>query len=156
MIKKTYKIIWYVILAHIICIADRVTKHIAMKLDGTMESGIPFLSWSYVKNRGISLGIFYSYSSISFILMTSIICAVIVVLAVYTYKRFKENYSVLGEMLVLSGALSNLVDRIWYAGVIDFIVVSYRDWCFPVFNVADIAIVVGVGIMLINLWRQGA
>jgi signal peptidase II len=156
MIKKTYKIIWYVILAHIICIADRVTKHIAMKLDGTVESGIPFLSWSYVKNRGISWGIFYSYSSISFILMTSIICAVFVALAVYTYKRFKENYSVLGEMLVLSGALSNLVDRIWYAGVIDFIVVSYCDWCFPVFNVADIAIVVGVGIMLINLWRQGA
>lgn len=154
MMKKTYKIIWYVILAHILCIIDRITKHMAMQIDGTLESGVPGLSWSYVKNRGISWGMFYSYSSISFILMTSIICAVIVALAVYTYKRFQENYSILGEVLVLSGAMSNLVDRICYAGVIDFIVLSYHDWFFPVFNVADIAIFVGVCIMLINLWRQ--
>jgi signal peptidase II len=156
MMKKTYKIIWYVILAHIVCIVDRITKHIAMQIDGTVESRIPLLSWSYVKNRGISWGMFYSYSSVSFILMTSIVCAVIVALAVYTYKRFQENYSIVGEVLVLSGAMSNLVDRIWYAGVIDFIVVSYHDWYFPVFNVADIAIVVGVGIMVLNLWRQDA
>jgi signal peptidase II len=156
MMKKTSTVIWHIVLAHCVYAIDRLTKHVAIHMDGPIESPIPCLSWSYVKNRGISWGMLYSHDTVSFVLTTIIICAVIVALVLHTYKQFQSGYSILGEVLVLSGAISNLVDRVCYAGVIDFIAISYHDYCFPVFNIADIAIVTGVGIMLIKLWRQNA
>jgi len=57
--------------------------------------------------------------------------------------------------LILGGALGNVIDRILYGHVIDFIDVYYRNWHWPAFNLADSAIVVGaVLIMLLSLREQ--
>jgi signal peptidase II len=50
--------------------------------------------------------------------------------------------------LVLGGAIGNLVDRLAYGYVVDFVLVYWRDWVFPAFNVADAAITLGVGGLL--------
>ncbi|HWP33997.1 MAG TPA: signal peptidase II [Thermodesulfobacteriota bacterium] len=50
--------------------------------------------------------------------------------------------------LVLGGAVGNLVDRLRYGEVVDFVLVYWRDWAWPAFNVADSAITVGVGILV--------
>jgi len=55
-----------------------------------------------------------------------------------------------GLALVASGALGNVVDRVWHGYVIDFISVHYGDWYFPAFNVADIAITVGAGLLILD------
>ncbi len=58
--------------------------------------------------------------------MVSIVVACIaLVLGFYAYRRWQETGFILGEVLVLSGALSNLIDRVVYAGVIDFIALSW-------------------------------
>lgn len=56
--------------------------------------------------------------------------------------------------LVLSGALGNLYDRILRGSVTDFLLIYWRDWQWPAFNVADSAISVGAVLLLIDLWRQ--
>lgn len=56
--------------------------------------------------------------------------------------------------LIMSGALGNLWDRIMYGHVIDFIQVYYAMWYFPVFNLADSAITLGAGLMLLDAFRE--
>lgn len=56
--------------------------------------------------------------------------------------------------LVLGGALGNLYDRILRGSVTDFILIYFRDWQWPAFNVADSAISVGAVLLLLDLWRQ--
>lgn len=152
--KKYVHVLSYFLLTNIVVIIDRVTKHLAITFEGTTASILPGLSFVYVKNRGISWGMFYAHSFPTFVLMSTIVAMVIGVLGAYTYQRWMQNQSIIGEVLVLTGALCNMLDRVLYAGVIDFIEFSYRGWTFPVFNVADVAIVIGVGIMLIGFWRE--
>jgi signal peptidase II len=56
--------------------------------------------------------------------------------------------------LVLSGALGNMWDRVLRGYVTDFLLVYVGDYQWPVFNVADSAICVGAGLLLIDIWRQ--
>jgi signal peptidase II len=55
-----------------------------------------------------------------------------------------------GLALVASGALGNVVDRVWHGYVVDFISVHYGDSYFPAFNIADIAITVGAGLLILD------
>jgi signal peptidase II len=57
--------------------------------------------------------------------------------------------------LVAGGAVGNLVDRIYYGVVTDFILWRYQTHEWPVFNVADIVLVVGVGLMFIDIQKEG-
>lgn len=59
-----------------------------------------------------------------------------------------------GKMLVLGGAIGNLYDRTAYEAVRDFVDVYLFGWNYPVFNVADAALVVGIVILLIRSWRD--
>jgi signal peptidase II len=77
-----------------------------------------------------------------------IVVTVTSVLAAYAWQRFCEGKKVIGETLILAGAISNIADRLWYGGVIDFIILSFHGYAWPTFNVADIAIVAGVVLMV--------
>ena len=55
-----------------------------------------------------------------------------------------------GLALVLGGAIGNVIDRILWGHVVDFIRVHYQDWYFPAFNAADSAISIGVGLLLLD------
>ena len=55
---------------------------------------------------------------------------------------------------IVGGAIGNMIDRVMFGGVIDFIHVYNGGWSFPVFNVADIAINIGVGLILLDAVRQ--
>jgi signal peptidase II len=52
--------------------------------------------------------------------------------------------------LVLSGAIGNVIDRILYGAVVDFVDLHYAGWHWPAFNIADTAICIGVGLMLLE------
>lgn len=60
----------------------------------------------------------------------------------------------LGLSLVLSGAVGNLIDRLWLGHVVDFLDVYYRAWHFPAFNIADSAISIGAALLVLGMWRQ--
>ena len=66
--------------------------------------------------------------------------------------RLKQHETVLAVALslVLGGAVGNLIDRLAYGYVIDFLDVYYQNWHWPAFNIADSAITLGVGLMLLE------
>jgi signal peptidase II len=60
----------------------------------------------------------------------------------------------IGLALVLGGALGNLIDRLWFGYVIDFILVYYKDWQWPAFNIADSAIFMGVVLYTLSTFKK--
>lgn len=132
-----------------IIMLDRITKLWALANLESPRQLTPFLSLELVFNAGISWGMFNQSGLLIFSGITLIIVLIIISLSWYAYQRMRHGYIVLGECMVIAGALSNIIDRFLYQGVIDFILFSYAQWSFPVFNVADCAIVVGVAYMFI-------
>ena len=143
------KLCGYFALALGIFVIDRVTKLAALTWCGEFVRTInSFLSFEVVFNRGISWGMLHSSSDIVFGLVSLIIAAVTVAFCWYAYHNYLRGNSITGEICIITGSLCNLIDRVIYNGVIDFIILSYGNLSWPVFNVADAAIVIGVGILV--------
>ncbi|NIR58101.1 MAG: lipoprotein signal peptidase [Gammaproteobacteria bacterium] len=80
--------------------------------------------------------------------------AVVVAAAIVVWLRrlpAHERWTAGGLALVLGGALGNVIDRLWHGYVIDFIDVYYGEWHWPAFNIADSAITVGVGVLIVSM-----
>ncbi len=106
---------------------------------------LSFFNITSVWNRGISFGLFRS--SIMSNYMFLIISILIVLVLMYVLSSSKELYMDLGLTCIIAGAIGNIIDRIRYGAVLDFIDlhlhVSGMDVHFPVFNIADLAISFG-------------
>lgn len=136
----------YVFSAFAIIGLDRITKSWALGLLHELVVN-QFLSFGLTFNRGINWGIFNSTNSIAFIFINIAIAAVIIGMLLYTIACWRHRLSIWGHVFILAGALSNYYDRIMHGGVIDFIVLSAGDWSWPAFNIADAAILFGVGLL---------
>ena len=129
--------------------ADQITK-LLIKSRMVLGESRPFLKgfleFSYIHNRGGAWGIF---SGKTYILLfaTLLVMAVCVVLMI---RFFKKNKLLLWAMvLVLSGGVGNMIDRIFRNGnVVDFLHFEFFP-TFPVFNLADCAIVAGAGLLIL-------
>jgi len=139
----------YAAFASVAIIIDRLTKSYALAHWHERYEVNSLLSFELIMNRGISWSMLSSHDATFFTVVSCIVAAITIALAWYAWQRYEHGYTVVGEVLVLAGAISNLLDRYVYGGVIDFIVLSYHTWTWPVFNVADMCIVGGVGIMLL-------
>lgn len=157
----------------IIVIVDRITKSIALGLlsDGQMDaidsvaycvhepcclgdpSG-PCLSFDIVFNRGISWGFFATDGMVGFTLMGFLIGGITALLAYYMYTRWYAGFSVAGELLIVAGSVGNLIDRLFYHGVIDFIRFSWGRFTWPIFNIADCCIVLGVFLIVMQKLKE--
>lgn len=129
---------------------DRFTKFFALHMADSLYQFTSFLSLKLTFNRGIVWGILNSTNGGLFVIITLGILVVYSGLLFHTVTQYKRHKPIVGEVMVLAGGFSNILDRFFYAGVIDFILISYHDWSWPIFNCADTAIVVGVIIMLIT------
>jgi len=116
-----------------------VQKKIAL---GELYTVTFFLDWTHVWNKGISFGMFPCASLFSRIILGGISCLFIGFLFVL-YRQSIGLIQRLGSALMISGAISNGIDRIVYQGVFDFIRVHWGSWDFPVFNLADMLISMG-------------
>lgn len=141
------------LLAALVFVVDQLVKYwilhgIRLPDIGTVQL-LPFLSLTYVQNRGVSMGMLTAGSEIgrwALVGLTGLI-AVIVALWIRRERKWPEAIA-LG--LVLGGALGNIVDRIRFGYVVDFVHLHAGPWSFYVFNVADAAISIGVAILLVR------
>lgn len=110
-----------------------------------------FFRLQLVKNPGAAFGIFPHRSSFFIILSLLIIGGV-----VYYYRRVLSRGVMLKAAvgLVLGGAVGNLIDRLRFSHVIDFLDFYLGPHHWPAFNVADSAICVGVGLLILTTLRQ--
>lgn len=136
-------------------ILDRVTKIWAINsLSRVSEITIvkDFFSFFYTENKGAAFSIFQDRTTFLTITSMVIICFIIFYIIKY---RPKDRFMRISLALIISGAIGNLIDRIKYKYVVDFISVHYRDiYYFPIFNVADIMVVIGTLLLVICLLRD--
>jgi signal peptidase II len=113
-----------------------------------------FWEWRLSMNPGSAFGLFGSQEH------ARIFLSVIGIAAVFgmgwMLKKSRADQKVLHWALgfVVGGAVGNLVDRIYYGVVTDFVLWRYKHHEWPVFNVADIVLVVGVGLMFIDIQKE--
>lgn len=134
---------------------DRVSKYAILKASNYLPlSFSPVLTFDITFNRGISWGIFHTTSTTQFLIVSSLIAIVAGLLVMYALTQYRNGQAIHGELLVMTGAVSNLVDRIIYGGVLDFIIISYKGFAWPTFNVADACIVAGILIMAYRMYTK--
>lgn len=139
--------------AAIILMIDQFIKLLVssnMKLGSEIVIIDKFFSLFYLKNTGAAFSILDNQG------IFLIIISVIILFIVDRYITKEEKFSKLGILsfgIVIGGIIGNLVDRLLYGGVIDYLAFNIFNYNFPVFNVADIAITVGIFLIVIDLIR---
>lgn len=145
--------LWILASALFLFVIDRFSKVWALSLGHEWVVN-NYLSYGLVFNRGINWGLFNSSASLPFALLTIAIGIVITALMIMAVGAAKEGKSIVGYVLIITGAFSNLLDRLFYGGVIDFIVVWFGDWSWPAFNIADAAILLGIAFVLKDSFKK--
>ncbi|QXE03381.1 signal peptidase II [Terribacillus sp. DMT04] len=141
----------YFIIAIIAVIIDQLTK-LAVVKNMTEGESIPiidnFLYLSSHRNRGAAWGMLEGQFWF-FYLVTAI---VIVIVSYYIVKYSKESKLMGASLaLVLGGAIGNFIDRLFRKEVVDFVDTRFGDYHYPIFNVADSCLVVGVILIIIAM-----
>ncbi len=154
--KSQNDIFLAILTVFLIIFFDRITKIFFSDLLSYGES-IPvvlnILHMTMVHNTGIAFGLFKD-QGITFIVIP-IVAVFLLIFNMYYYKQNNEALSrvyVVAFSLILGGAIGNLVDRILYGYVIDFI--DFRVW--PVFNIADSAITIGAILIAFKCFQLSA
>lgn len=138
----------YLITVSAVIFIDQTTKALVLATISFPYRLTSFLAIDVVINRGIMSGLFHSSSSFSFVLISGAVSIFLGLFSLGTLLKMRRGGAVPGEILVIAGATSNVIDRVMHGGVIDFIKLHYNQYVWPIFNVADICIVLGVMIML--------
>jgi signal peptidase II len=142
----------YVTLIVLFVIAlDQITKYLVTSYLTPSDSIeiFPFLHLVSVRNTGAAFGMFRNFGSVFFIGISAV--AIIFVI----WLLIRSNYSYFALSLVLGGAIGNLIDRILYGKVVDFIDFSIGNFHWYTFNVADSSLTIGIMVIfLISLFRK--
>lgn len=139
-------------------IADHLSKWWARTLpvdDRGYGIAVPvienFFDWRLSFNKGSAFGLFHGIGGARVFLTLIGIAALIAVFFMVKSASEKQTRLVAGLGLVAGGAIGNLIDRIASGKVTDFVVWKYHSTEWPTFNVADVALVIGVALMLIDM-----
>lgn len=137
-------------LGTLVLLVDLWTKNWAMQALDSQDIPVidGLLQWSLAFNRGASFSLMNDWEYAPFKLAVVAIIAALVLL--WLLGRAESKWYTLGLGLILGGAIGNLIDRVRYGAVVDFIDVYWGLAHFPTFNVADSAITVGVICVLID------
>jgi lipoprotein signal peptidase len=138
-------------LAALILALDQATKWWILEIVRLPEVGrievLPFLNLTMVWNRGVTFGLLAGEAWWHPWLLAAIALGVSAALVVWL-ARAPDRWTALAIGLVLGGAIGNVIDRVRFGAVADFIDLHAFGWHWYVFNVADSAIVIGVGLLL--------
>jgi signal peptidase II len=140
-------------IASVIIILDQFTKSLVLKniALGEMVYPIPafssFFRFIHWYNTGVAFGMFQGMNDVF-----KVLAVIVSLVIIYFYPRIPENEWPLkiAMGMQLAGAMGNLIDRIVVGYVVDFISVGN----FPVFNIADASITMGVAVLIIGMWIQ--
>jgi signal peptidase II len=114
-----------------------------------------YWDWRLSMNPGSAFGLFSSQDSARILLSVVGIVAVFGMLWMLRKARPDQKILHWALALVAGGAIGNLIDRIHFGVVTDFILWRYKTHEWPVFNVADVVLVIGVGLMFIDIQKEG-
>lgn len=150
--KKSRAVVWLWLSVSVIAL-DQLTKWWA--LTALQPAGVPHqvipgvLNWTLAFNRGAAFSFLASgdgWQRWLFVVLALVISAALAGWLAHTPRR--DWRTALPLSLIIGGALGNVIDRLHAAQVTDFIHVYFRQWSYPVFNLADSAITVGAVLLI--------
>lgn len=139
---------YFIIIAFVVAL-DQLTKYL-IKSNLDLDSTIPLLDGifhiTYIQNSGAAFSMFQNKTGF----LIAMQLAVITVVLVYLIKRQKKEHwcLLLSLSLIAAGGMGNLIDRALNGYVVDFL--DFRIW--PIFNVADISVCVGCGLLVLYMF----
>jgi len=151
---------WLALAAGVVAL-DQITKWLVVRalLEGERVPLLPVLSLVRWHNEGAAWSMLSDaggWQRWLFVALALLFAAFVV----YELRRLAPGQWLMGVVygLLLGGALGNLIDRLLYGHVVDFVLFHYGSWSFPAFNVADSALTVGAALWigLLLLGRDGA
>jgi signal peptidase II len=155
--------LWSLLIAALVFFFDRVTKILIERNVSVWDTHnvIPgFFDIVHTKNRGAAFGMFSDGSSeIRTFLLIGVSVLVLFFIAFLLLQPSRAGFSgsrmtIIGLSLVLGGAIGNVYDRIVSGMVTDFLEFYVGQWHFAAFNLADSAITIGAGLLLIDMWMS--
>lgn len=135
----------------LVIIADQASK-LLIQRTMMLNTSVPVLEdlvrITYIRNPGAAFGIMLGNRTL-FLLFSLIACGVMV----YYFLRLprSERWGRFALMFVLGGAIGNLIDRVRFGEVTDFIDIGYGHYRWPIFNFADLMVTIGVIVLFIRL-----
>lgn len=156
--KKT-DVFWkigYLIATGAVFLIDQASKAWAVRRlrFGGDEEIIPnFLNFSYAQNTGVAFSFLDNHGDAGRWGLSAVAGMAAVLVLYYFWRTPKTHDRLLGALaLLLAGILGNVVDRIRLGFVIDFIDIQFGNWHYPTFNVADMAICIGAGLLILDMF----
>jgi signal peptidase II len=150
----TYKNVYWLWLSAAVIFLDQVTKQMIVKNFSWYESKaiVPHLNLVYMKNTGAAFSMLSNAPALVFVALG---VAVSIGILVWLRRNPRgQTMIALAFCLILGGALGNVIDRVTRAFVVDFIDFYWGHWHFAAFNVADSAITVGAGLLILDMLMQ--
>ena len=150
--KNKQKINWIVF---VVLMMDQLIKILVQK-NMTLHEEIKiiphFFSIYYVQNTGAAFSILKDATIL--LIMISVVFIVFINKQIKKEEEKLDTISIISLGLILGGIFGNLLYRIIHHSVIDYLSFSFGNYSFPVFNLADMGITIGLGLLLFDLWKR--
>ena len=142
----------WLVLAGVLIILDQLTK---LYFDGLLHYGqriavLPFFDFTLLYNPGAAFSFLAQADGWQrwFFTILGLVASVFIVWMMH--KNRSNNRLMLALTLILGGALGNVIDRIAYGHVVDFLLFYWKDWYYPAFNIADTCITLGAILLILD------
>lgn len=129
-------------------VADQATKAVVNANSAALTGGVPVFpgfNLVFLRNDGVTFGLL---GGVPWWVLSAFALAIVMWLAVLM-ARAERRVEVLAYGLVIGGAIGNVADRLRFGAVTDFLDFYVRGWHWPAFNLSDVAVVGGVGLLLL-------
>lgn len=139
-------------MAALVVLADQLTKWMALDLISAVHKIVrvtPFFNITLSYNKGVTFGLLRDHGDWMPWILLGVALAVSLVLLRWL-SRSTSMKEAMGVGAVLGGAVGNIIDRARYGAVVDFLDFHYNGYHWYTFNIADSAIVCGVGLLLLD------
>ena len=150
------KYLFLFVISNALIIIDQYTKfmvslHIPLNYSVNVVAG--FFNLTHIRNSGVAFGIFSEQNSElkPYLLIFVSIIAIIAILVIFHQTDREKKMVQTGLVLVFSGAIGNLIDRVLHKEVIDFIDIFFENQHWPAFNIADACITIGVMLLAADM-----
>lgn len=141
-----------IVIAAVVVIADQLSKLLIQNVTSLQDVEIirDFFYLTYVKNTGAAWSLFSDMTGV----LTLISAVAVGVMLWYIITKKPKGLTLVAVALMAGGAAGNMIDRLFLQYVRDFLHFYIFGYDFPVFNIADIALCVGVGLLLLSAFLE--
>lgn len=152
---------WFLLvsMASLVLLLDQGSKvyvHHTFVLHESRPVIADFFHLTYVRNPGAAFGLLARQKAAfrQFFFPTMTVLAIVALLVYFIHVPGQRTLTLWGICLIMGGAVGNGIDRLWLGQVIDFLDFYWRTYHWPAFNLADSAICIGVGLLLLDAFRH--